>query len=327
MQGSFIARAWHEFRVWGKKNWKVMQYVFASLVLLLMGLTLYTQWHRLSAVGWDLDYGWFIASVLLVSITLLSMSLWWTWSLNLLHARLKIGEGVRIWVFSQLAKYLPGGIWNYASRVYRCDQAGIAHTYTTLSLVVEAILRVQAAIIVFLISLPLWPHHTWSTLELIVMACALLLGFGVLNPRFLNWGVNVALRFLHRPPVQITALPYKHILGLLLGHILTVMGTGLAFYVMVVSVYQLPLQMVLPITGMLAISVISGFLNPLTPQGLGTREGLLTLLLTAYMPLSIAVVVALLARLWLILSEILSALLVFLVIFADRYVRGAKMTQ
>ena len=74
---------------------------------------------------------------------------------------------------------------------------------------------------------------------------------------------------------------------------------------MVISVHYLPVHTALPIAGMFAVSVVSGFLNPLTPQGLGTREGILVILMSSYLPLSTAIVISLLSRVWLTLSEFL----------------------
>jgi hypothetical protein len=92
-----------------------------------------------------------------------------------------------------------------------------------------------------------------------------------------------------------------------------VAAAGGAFYVMVISVHNVPIKAAFPMAGMLAISVISGFLNPLTPHGLGTREGLLIILLNQYLPLPVAIVVSLLARVWLTLSELVSVLLTALI--------------
>lgn len=293
--------------------WKVIQYVFIGLAFLLIGVSLYANWRELSAHDWQLNLFWFLLSLFLVSAVVLTLPVWWTLSLRFLGDRLAWGQGVRIWSIAQLAKYLPGGIWNYASRLYACDRAGLSKRHVGLSLAIETILRIQAAAVAFLLSLSLWPTHEWSSSTLLAVAALLLLGCLVLYPPVLQKGMNGALRILRREPVVLRALQYRHILLLLVLHTLTVLGSGGAFYLMVRSVYSVPLRAALPMTGMLAVSVIAGFLNPLTPHGLGTREGLLILLLGSYLPAPVAIVVSLLSRMWLTLSELLSVLLVTLV--------------
>jgi len=297
-----------------KSHWRLIQVLFVGLAFLMIGLTLYANWSDLSSFDWELNYLWFIVSLLLVSVAVLSLAAWWTLSIRLLQGQLLQGQlgwrqGTRIWAFAQLAKYLPGGIWNYASRVYACDRAGVSKSHTALSLAIETVLRVQAAIIVFLASLPFWPTIEWSDTELLLVSGVLLVGFLALDPHILNRGLNLALRMWQRPPVNISSVKYWHILALLVGHVLTVAGVGGAFYLMVLSVYCVPSNAAFPMAGMLAISVISGFLNPLTPHGLGTREGLLILLLNYYLPLPAAVVISLLSRLWLTVSELVGILI------------------
>jgi hypothetical protein len=292
--------------------WKLIQWSVVGLSFVLIGTTLYLNWGNLSSFDWHLNYLWFGVSLVLVSLVVPLLATWWTLNIRLLHEQLGWRQGARIWAFTQLAKYLPGGIWDYVSRVYASNRVGVSKSSATLSLAIEAVLRTQAAVIVFLLSLPFWPKTEWSHGELLVITSGLLAGFVVLHPFTLNRGMNLALRMLQKPPVSITSLKYRHILGLLGGHIATAAGAGGAFYLMVIAVYYVPLNAALPMAGMLAISVIAGFLNPLTPHGLGTREGLLALLLRCYLPLPAAIAISLLARLWLTLSDLVGLLIVTL---------------
>ena len=183
-----------------------------------------------------------------------------------------------------------------------------------LSVVIEAILRIQAAIIVFLVSLPFWPSGYWSQLELLAITGVLLLGLVAVHPRVLNGCISLVSRLFRRPPIDIASLRYHHLLMLLLGHVLASLVAGLAFYGLVTSVHSLPANSALPVAGMLAISVVVGFLNPLTPHGLGTREGLLIILLNLYLPVPVAIVISLLSRLWLTAAELLGTLFISLVL-------------
>ena len=292
----------------------MIQYSFAGLLFVLIGVTLYVRWKSLAGYSWELNYRWLVLSLLLASGGPLSLAVWWVTSIRLMKGSLGWAQGTHIWVYAQLAKYLPGGIWPYASRMVAAGKAGVPRSCAALSLVVETVLRVQAAIIVFLVSLPFWPMNRWSPGQLTLIAIALLASFALLDPRLLNKVLGLGSRALRRPAVSITSLEYKHLVGLLAGHILTLVGVGSAFYALVSSVHAMSASAALPLTGMLAIAVILGFLNPLTPQGLGTREGLLTLFLSYYMPLPVAIVIALLTRLWMIVAELIGVLLVALLL-------------
>ena len=302
---------WQSLKRVVNKYWRLIQYSVVGLAFVLIGITLRTYWNDLSSFDWELSYPWFVTSLLLVSIVALSMAVWWTLSIRLLQGQLGWKRGVRIWALSQLAKYLPGGIWNYAGRVVACDRVGVSKGRAALSLAIETVLRIQAAAVVFLVSLPFWPKVQWSRAELVLVVGSLLLGLVALDPHILSKGIDFILRILRRPPANIVPLSYRHLLGLFAGHVLTVAGAGGAFYLMVFSIHpEVPITAALPMAGMLAVSVIAGFLNPLTPHGLGTREGLLILLLRYYLPLPVTIVVALLCRLWLTISELIGILIV-----------------
>lgn len=311
---SKITKYQYIFKAYIRNYWKFAQFLFAGLLFFLVGEKFYSHWNDLSSYEWQLDYRWFCASIFLVSIAVLSLAIWWILSLRLLREHISWKYGIKIWALSQLVKYLPGGIWNYVSRIYACDRAGLLKRSAIISLTIEAILRVQSGIIVFLISLPFWPTKEWFQPDVfLVTAATLLMSFLLLNPYSLQETIKLGSRILRTPLNDFTSLKYGHIIGLLGGHILTVASVGTAFYLMVISVYYVPLDAILPLTGMLAISVIAGFLNPLTPQGLGTREALLIILLGYYLPVPVAIIVALLSRLWLIISEVLSAVIVMFV--------------
>lgn len=313
-----IALCWQASKAIIARRWKFIQYLCVALAFFFIGTALYANWDSLSSLKREVNYLWFTLSSSIAAIAILSLAVWWTLSVRCLQnqsAQRRLGwkHGVRIWAVAQLARYLPGGIWNYVGRAYACAQAGVSKSCTALSLAIEAVLRVQAAIIVFLTCLPLWPVSEWSDTELFLAVGLLLAGFLVLKPGILNRGINVVLQIWRRSPINMPSLKHKCVLALLTGHVLTVAVAGSAFYLMVISVYYVPISAALPMTGMLAIAVIIGFLNPLTPHGLGTREGLLILLLNYYLPLPIAIVVSLLARLWLTISELMGILVVALV--------------
>ncbi len=291
----------------------LMRYLYFVSLFLLIGAFLLSTGGQLKLAGWSPNYALFGVSLLLVSLAVLSLAFWWVFSLRFLGEHIGMVAGVRIWVFAQLAKYLPGGIWNYASRVYACDQVGVSRRNAALSLGLEAILRVLAAVIVFLLSVPFWPIGTRLPVTALSLVGILAVGFTALHPRVIEWGMNRVTKILRRAPVSLPSLGYAPMLRLLTGHTLTVIGVGGAFYLMLASLYRAPVNIAIPVTGMLAISVISGFLNPLTPNGLGTREGMLIAFLSYYLPLPLATTAALLSRLWLTASELVGVALVVIV--------------
>jgi uncharacterized membrane protein YbhN (UPF0104 family) len=70
------------------------------------------------------------------------------------------------------------------------------------------------------------------------------------------------------------------------------------------AVFPVPLGQLLFVAGALACSNILGLLALFAPSGLGVREGVLVSLLSVVMPAPVAVVIAVLTRLWMTFVEI-----------------------
>lgn len=90
-------------------------------------------------------------------------------------------------------------------------------------------------------------------------------------------------------------------------HVLLWGCQGLAFFLFIRSFFPVAWTEAAVLTACYAFAWIVGFLSFLTPGGLGVREGLLSLLLASYMPLSQATLVALFYRVWILSTEIILA--------------------
>ena len=95
--------------------------------------------------------------------------------------------------------------------------------------------------------------------------------------------------------------------GILASHTLLWICQGIAFYLFVRSLVPVAWTNASTLIACYAFAWIVGFLSFLTPGGLGIREGLLGLLLSSYMPVPQATLVALLCRLWMLSAEIILA--------------------
>lgn len=99
--------------------------------------------------------------------------------------------------------------------------------------------------------------------------------------------------------------------GILASHTLLWICQGLAFYLFVRSLAPVVWTDAGILTACYAFAWIVGFLSFLTPGGLGIREGLLGLLLSNYMPVPQAMLIALLCRVWMLSAELILASIAF----------------
>lgn len=271
----------------------------------LAALGVYLCRHRQMLVEAELTFNYplLIASLLLMALTGAVPPLLWVRILrNAGGANLDWRTAFKTWFVSQLGRYLPGGVWNYMSRVVLCSQQGIAPVRTAFSLYLETVLILVAQVAAFLVTLPFWSHRAAG---LYWMLPVIPLGLMVIHPallgRLLAW-FNRARGQDGPPQLQ---LRIGWLATMLAGYLGAALVGGTAFYLLVCSIYPTPVALLPVMAGMVNVSATVGFLFLIAPGGLGVREGVLAFLLSLYLPAPVAVVTSLAARVWLSLAELL----------------------
>ena len=91
---------------------------------------------------------------------------------------------------------------------------------------------------------------------------------------------------------------WRERLWLTAGYVVLWVLLGGSFHFFLTAVTDLPRGNFWPITGIFAAAYLAGYLAVFVPGGLGVREGALAILLSLYIPATIAVAAAVLARIW-----------------------------
>ena len=132
------------------------------------------------------------------------------------------------------------------------------------------------------------------------------LGLFLLQPRILERFLNWTMAKLHRPALRVT-LTWGQIWVLLLRYLVVWLAMGLSFAALARALTPYPLDVVPYLVASWAAAYVIGYLSLLTPSGLGVREGILALLLTEVFAAPLPTVIAIVARLWMVLAELLGA--------------------
>lgn len=197
-----------------------------------------------------------------------------------------------IYNFTQLAKYIPGSIWQFVGRISILHEKGIKSQSIRDSLIAEHFWVVGSAVLlscllVFtsiqeffrsrLSGVSVESLQPWFYILVFCSIAAVLAAF-FFNKRLLKW----TLRFL--PPPRLIALL-----------MLTWTFFGASLWVTLAPfATQNP---ALPfITGVYCFSFLSGFLVPFSPAGLGIREAVLTFCLTSFIHSETALLLAAINR-------------------------------
>ena len=85
------------------------------------------------------------------------------------------------------------------------------------------------------------------------------------------------------------------------------------------SIYPIPVSEFLYISGVFGLSCIIGILAIFSPSGIGVREGILLMGLMVVMPEEYAMIIALVSRLWMTVSELVLVGVAFIINQVNKY--------
>ncbi len=294
------------------KNWRrPAGWLLALAILFFLAQTLISSWDKVAASGFHFQ----------INLPLLALSL----------ALLVIGRGFAVeawrrilmalgnyvtfrfafyaWFISNLARYVPGNVWQVATMMLLVEREGVSKMNALLSQAVYTAVALSVTALFGLTLLPIGQDH-------LLFAALLLFGliiFFALPPVFrLILAVTSRLtRWARRngtpdsPAPRVPSLSFVR--GLIPPLCSTAMWTinGLAFFLFVRSIADVPLQNLPAFAAINAAAYFVGYVSFITPSGLGFREGAMALLLGTFFPAPVAVAIAFLTRIWSTTGEML----------------------
>ncbi len=287
--------------------WKPLQGLVILVILAFWAQFLLGNWGQLASYPWRLSAVSLALSLaaLMVQIVLLG-TIWWR-ALILVGDRLTWRSGLAVWLQAQLARYVPGGVWEYAGRYALSAPAGAGKRTMAASVGLEMALQVLSASVFLAVALLLrqdaLPSGYLVLAVLIILGCALFL-----SPPVFRQLVNWALHLLHRPPLEMS-IAYGDII-LLFGMALLAHGlSGLGFVLFVNGLTPVDWSTAPLLATAFVGAWLAGYLAVFVPTGIGVREGVLALLLTGVLPVTVTAAAALGYRVLIALRDLLAAAL------------------
>jgi len=265
---------------------------------------------RINAVGWA-------CLAIALGLTLSAHVVGgWTWSRTLRELKQPVNW---VWMTQEylktnVAKYLPGNVWHYYGRINAAKTAGASIEVAALSVVLEPVLMLAAALLITLLSSQ-QIFARYGIPALLLQVGALVSVLAAIHPKFLNPLLKLASKAKQKgdapPPTQAQGMDHYPVIPLLgeLGFVL-LRATGFLFAFLAIS----PISLVdLPLlVSAFSLSWLLGMVVPGAPGGVGVFEATAIALLSGrYSPAIVLSVVAL-YRLISVLSEAAGAGLAWL---------------
>jgi hypothetical protein len=240
---------------------------------------------------------------------------------------LRRSAALRVWITSELTRYLPGGIWQVVSRVRLVRPYGVRGSVCSTSQILElaifllANVCLAAACFLFLGFKHIHgPARTWMMAALCLVPLLALL----LHPTFFYGATDWLLRKLGKPPIA-NRLGLSHLMKLFFMATIGLLWQSAALWVLLHGPLDLHIRDWWILAGAYSLAWTAGFLAIWAPGGLGIREIVLIGALGVTLPPSLREHVsftgaqtdptiqalALVTRLWTVAGELILACIAF----------------
>ena len=263
------------------------------------------------------DSPWFAAAIVLACVYRIINAYGWALVLRAMKQPVDGTMAIKIWLRAESRRWLPGGVWGYASRAVQAQELKVSPSVASASMLVELLLTMVAALIVavpavliyqaeFLTSLNQYLLSATSALPVILVAVVCVALAAVFHRKIVRKFQSLSNRFQDLRGLSIsvrgtaTALLFFILMGILNGG------------VTVLLLWSLPVETVPPTVLIAATSWawVVGFLAIFSPGGLFVREGIFALCLAVWLPYGTGITLAILARLLQMFAEFLGVVCV-----------------
>jgi hypothetical protein len=281
--------------VFNKFNRKIITIISICISLAILGILVYRQREVLFTFEWQFRPIPIILTFLLFSFTLFWAAIVWGWILNSLGSNVEYIKHVRYYLISNLAKRIPGTIWYIAGRFQLYAADGVNKNITAVASGIEMILITLAGILLVLaISTKTVIQYYHSPLFLILI---FIVGIVILHPKVIRW-------VMKKRKIEAKSINYFFIVKGICFYVLSWIVGGILLFEIGNIIYPIANTFIIYfINSWVLVGVISTILF-FSPSNFGVTEIGLSLLLSNIIPSSIAVIIAIAARIIIILIEI-----------------------
>lgn len=292
-----------------------------GLPALLLGFLFWNiavNWQEVSNVAWNFRSLNTLVLLLFLLLVYLVNVFSWHMVTRVLGAKVSFGGNFRIWMLSNLSRLLPGGIWQYPSRVYLLSREGVTKRVSITAVILEGLLILALGSGTVFLSLAFWqlPEEFKGAQNLLWLFLVLpLMIFSLANPKIATGAARIIKKLTGREGKLLSEihLPLYWLIPLAVLFFARFFFTGGALFFLTNIAAPLGWEFFFVIIGIYSLSWLLGYVAVFAPGGLGVVEVSLAALLSLYIPFALASIIAIVFRLALLLAEAVFLGIAFLV--------------
>lgn len=265
--------------------------IFSAFGFLIFNI--YKNWQTVITHSWHLKSSDVMLLLGFLSIVYLVNATSWHLLMRALGINLSYLKNLKIWLYSNTARLIPGIIWQYGSRVVLASSEGINKKLVSSALIIELSFILTTGLICILVGAYFWDLNLYFDLRFLLLLVPIL-------PLLILIVTKIAKIYL----------PLTWVPVLFLSYLLQFIVDGSVLFYLSRAAVDLSLNLYPVFVSIFALSWLLGYISFFAPAGLGIQEVTMATLLSFYMPFPVASIVAIAFRLVLYVSEGLTLLVI-----------------
>ena len=292
-----------------KRTW-YSRLLFACVIIAVF----YFIWRNTGQIlQYDFQFNWYLllaSSFAAITAFLFNFYIW-TKLAESFGLKAKLLVAGKAFFLSQLGKYVPGKV---GLLLVRLDAyKGFSKKKVAVATGIEYIASLASACLIVLVALAFSPEQIPAYVRWITTVCAIFFILALYPPfmkKIVNWGLKLIKR------EQLEEFPsYRILLQFVGAYMLVGLLHGLGLYLLINSLSPVNFDHYLTITGTYYAAGLIGIAAVFAPSGIGVREGVLFLILPAFIPKPTVIVGAIAVRL---ITTVAELILAGIFVLADR---------
>lgn len=282
-------------------------------IFIILGKIFLKNWETIGQKSWEIHWALIFLAAGIGVFTILIRYFIYRFILLKIGGKLSIKHNdlFKVFIYSWLARYLPGKVWLPIGKVYFGVKFGIDKEILILSSIFELILSTIGHILLAIISFLIFFRHFYSNynLFLILSFLGVIIVFLPLQRPVLIFLMNKIGKRLFKNEKSFILISYQDLIKIVGFYSLMTFGISLSFLIFACGISKINPSQYPTIIGSFIVANFFATISFFAPAGLGVKEGILTALMNPLLGLPIAIKVTIISRIFFILLDILTWLL------------------
>lgn len=309
----------------------IIKVLFLIFCVFFFSRWLFLNWVIIKSALSNTNWVLLFVSFLLLSIAFLLLPSGMFVFMRSMQANFSYLQSSQAYYGSQMAKYLPGGIWAYPSRLIIMKEKGFSLSDSTLATSFETFALVVSSLIISMITLgaTFYSFVNFEIQIIIILICSSLVIALLTLPELISkvtkkkYKIPGTLKSIKSIPVLKRArilLVSVFVYSLMWGF------AGLSFYVLSRAVSEtFSIDCIPYVIGVFTLAWLVGFISFLIPGGIGVRESIIIGMLITIVPKPYPFMIAVLARILWSINEL--AFFAFSVFIDKWYLQSTQIPE